>query len=269
EHRGSSPGRMPPKLRGPKMTFWGCSCGKDNNWASRIACSCGNSAPRRVVDAAKLAGKLPRKPAPWSKERNRGLEEQLRAPTKQMASIAQRPPSTATDGPAAGGGGSFRKERDDGDNNAFHQRTVLQEKIIYHEKALKECSKMEEDGDDAELAKCRQQLDRYEADLKSLQEQLARISQKITDKQESITAKRAEVDIFNVEAIRQGRALLVARGEMSTAKAKLASLMAKDLIAFDIDEDELPVQSPDAQEALAAFKASHHFARIQQAVCKK
>ncbi|CAK0899769.1 unnamed protein product, partial [Prorocentrum cordatum] len=109
----------PPELRvlrGLKMPFWGCSCGRDNKLG--IA--------HRVL---------------LREEYNGGLEEQLRALTKQMASLAQRPSSTAPGGPAAGGGGSIRKGHDDGDKNAFHQKAVLQANINYHEKAFEERSK--------------------------------------------------------------------------------------------------------------------------------
>ncbi|CAK0846240.1 unnamed protein product [Prorocentrum cordatum] len=146
---------------------------------------------------------------------------------------------------ARGGGGSIRKEHDDGDKDAFHQKTVLQEKIT--------TMKAEHRATTQKLAKCRQQLDRYEAGLKGLQEQFASIRQEITEQLEAITE----------------RVLLEACGELPTAKAKLVSLTAKDLTAFNIDEDELPVQAPEAQEALAAFKASPHFARTQQALCKQ
>eukprot|EP00959_Pyramimonas_sp_CCMP1952_P086016 1799174-Pyramimonas_sp.AAC.1 len=69
-------------LRGPREPVWGCQCGKNNNWACRIVCSCGRQASQKVVNAAKKADQeardkkpsqraggtgLVRKPAPWSK----------------------------------------------------------------------------------------------------------------------------------------------------------------------------------------------------------
>ena len=81
-------------LQGPRTPTWGCSCGKNDNWASRITCSCGRSAPRRVVADAQKADQdfrakggqrlparagaatgLVRKPAPWSSDYDGGLEK--------------------------------------------------------------------------------------------------------------------------------------------------------------------------------------------------
>ena len=115
------------------------------------------------------------------------------------------------------------------------------------------------------LQKSRQQLDRYESDLKSLQDQLASITQKVQEKQEAITTKRGEVEVFRKEAEQQERELLVARGEKPAAK--MPNVVAEDLIGFDID-DELQ-QDPEAKRALEDFKASPHFTQIKQAMCKK
>ena len=41
-------------LPGPRYPLWGCSkCGHSANWASRIKCKCGVTAPTRIVQAAK------------------------------------------------------------------------------------------------------------------------------------------------------------------------------------------------------------------------
>jgi hypothetical protein len=46
----------PQVLHGPRKPLWGCSCGVDGNWASRLRCrGCDKSAPHRVVAAAKKA----------------------------------------------------------------------------------------------------------------------------------------------------------------------------------------------------------------------
>ena len=43
-------------LLGPKTPYWGCMCGCNVNWASRIGCrDCGGPAPTRVVQAAHRA----------------------------------------------------------------------------------------------------------------------------------------------------------------------------------------------------------------------
>ena len=45
-------------LRGPKSPFWGCGCGEDGNWASRIRCrACGTDAQARIRTAAQKADK--------------------------------------------------------------------------------------------------------------------------------------------------------------------------------------------------------------------
>ena len=41
-------------LVGPKFPYWGCSrCGCSSNYASRVRCKCGASAPTKIVQTAK------------------------------------------------------------------------------------------------------------------------------------------------------------------------------------------------------------------------
>ena len=43
----------PVVLRGPKFPTWGCACGTDGNWASRVVCrGCRRQAPTRILAAA-------------------------------------------------------------------------------------------------------------------------------------------------------------------------------------------------------------------------
>jgi hypothetical protein len=45
-------------LTGTRTPYWSCNCGKENNWASRIKCQCGRSAPNRIINEARKADKL-------------------------------------------------------------------------------------------------------------------------------------------------------------------------------------------------------------------
>eukprot|EP00959_Pyramimonas_sp_CCMP1952_P174376 3644311-Pyramimonas_sp.AAC.1 len=46
---------LPDVLHGPRTPLWGCACGAERNWASKIRCRCGRSAPQKVLIAAKKA----------------------------------------------------------------------------------------------------------------------------------------------------------------------------------------------------------------------
>ena len=304
-------------LRGPREPVWGCQCGKHNNWACRIVCSCGRPAPQRVINAAKKADKEARaqggqqapsrpaggaglvpKPAPWSKEYGL-MEQHIRVLVQQCISqhvgsatgVTVSPKVSAPAPAAAGAGGGGSKEQELGN---VQQRTELQSKINFHEKGLKECDAVEEEGGplhllhqsaledlrqraralrppgaahkaaSQKLTRCRQQLDRFTTELQSLQEQLAATQLKIQEKQDAIEAKRAEVEVHRKEAAKQEQAMQAARGEKPTAPAPI--IKEEDLVGFDLDEQ---LGDAGAKEALAQFKASPHFAQIQEALRKQ
>ena len=115
------------------------------------------------------------------------------------------------------------------------------------------------------LQNSRQQLDRFESDLSILQEQMASVAQKVQEKQDSITAKRAELEVLKKEAEQQERDLLAERGERPVAQKP--NLVAQDLFSFDL-ATELE-QAPEAKRALDEFMAGPCFEQIKQAMCKK
>eukprot|EP00959_Pyramimonas_sp_CCMP1952_P056536 1180492-Pyramimonas_sp.AAC.1 len=63
----------------------------------------------------------------------------MRALTQHVAGLAKKT-SAAAPKPNAG-----PKGEQNGDKSSLHQKTALQDNIKYHEKGLKECSKVEED----------------------------------------------------------------------------------------------------------------------------
>ena len=111
------------------------------------------------------------------------------------------------------------------------------------------------------LSRSRYQLDRYESDLKGLQDQLASITDTIHEKKDVIVSKCAEVEVFKGEAEKQEAKLLEARGETPAAK-KGGEVVAEELIGFDVDDELL--QDPEAKSVLEAFRASPHFKQIKQ-----
>eukprot|EP00959_Pyramimonas_sp_CCMP1952_P272334 5693670-Pyramimonas_sp.AAC.1 len=51
-------------LPGPKYPTWGCKCGTDGNWASRLKCrGCQQPAPLRIQADAKAAAQQLRSPS--------------------------------------------------------------------------------------------------------------------------------------------------------------------------------------------------------------
>ena len=117
-------------LQGPRTPTWGCSCGKNDNWASRITCSCGRSAPRRVVADAQRADQdfrakggqrlparagaatgLVRKPAPWSSDYDGGLEKRHGSEKKEkLTHLVAAATGAKSDGGSARGGPGRRGE---------------------------------------------------------------------------------------------------------------------------------------------------------------
>ncbi|CAK0859219.1 unnamed protein product [Prorocentrum cordatum] len=101
----------------------------------------------------------------------------MRALAQQVAGLAQKTSIPGSGAAAATKPSVWSKEPKE-----------EQEKINYHEKGLKECCKVEEDGGAAQkattqkLTKCKQQLDRYKNDPNSLQEKLESITGKIQNK---------------------------------------------------------------------------------------
>ncbi|CAK0902599.1 unnamed protein product [Prorocentrum cordatum] len=163
----------------------------------------------------------------------------MRALTQQAAGLAKKAsaPCTGAAAPEPNGG---PKGGPGGDQASLHQRTALQEKG--------------------------RRTKPLQSDHSGLQEQLASVAEKIQEKQEAIAASGAEVEVSMLEADMLERALLEARGERPTAKAKLASVAAEEIVEFDFDDE--PFQVPGAKEALAAFKASPHFGQIKEALYK-
>ena len=78
-----SEARSPSVLRGDRQPLWGCQCGAQGNWACRIKCRCGRSAPDKFVQKAK------RSHAEWAKGRAAAIEQ----PERRAASRTRAPPA--------------------------------------------------------------------------------------------------------------------------------------------------------------------------------
>ena len=81
-------------LAGPRTPYWGCKCGSDGNYASRIKCRCGASAPTSILQKAKrneAATKSQPRASPKSKPRdsNGGEVAKLRAEVAKLREAAK------------------------------------------------------------------------------------------------------------------------------------------------------------------------------------
>ena len=81
-------------LAGPRTPYWGCKCGSDSNYASRIKCRCGASAPTSMLQKAKrneAATKSQPRASPKSKPRdsNGGEVAKLRAEVAKLREAAK------------------------------------------------------------------------------------------------------------------------------------------------------------------------------------
>ena len=94
-------------LPGPRRPEWGCACGTDGNWASRLSCrSCGKAAPSWWRDRAKAKAKEQEHAGGSSKE-VKELKADLAAGARRLLEAAQSAdtPATPEDGNESGDAG--------------------------------------------------------------------------------------------------------------------------------------------------------------------
>ncbi|CAK0849203.1 unnamed protein product [Prorocentrum cordatum] len=293
-------------LRGPREPVWGCQCGKNNNWACRIVCSCGRQASQKVANAAKKADQeardkkpsqraggtgLVRKPAPWSKEygltKKQIRELVLQCISQQAGSPKWAPASTA---PASSGVGAGSKEQTQQGQGNIQQRTELQAKINFHEKCIKECKIVEAEGGPIHLLHQRaldvlrqqaRELRPPGAAYKASSQKLARCMQQLDRFTSDLQGLEAQLAATQRKIQDKQEAIAAKHAEvevlrkenakheqtMQAARGEKPNPVIKE---EDLVGFDLAEQLDDgAKEALEQFKASPHFDKIQAALRKQ
>ena len=271
-------------LPGPKLPFWGCSCGESKNWASRLACRwCGKGAAQSIADKAKHAAKQFEiqgpQPAPLGGRRPKGV----RAYGPQPASFGERSPKGVwADGPPAGGSGAIEKLRAEVEElkkKAMQFQGTGAGTAFALLEALEACECMEAEkgvvsAAKAHVAGIKQREEKAAQEAKPLHKRVQTLANKIANKEKQVNKRLASSDELVVAATEaQARAdeaaKLLAKGqdELAELKQELVDLKEKGGdIAMAVGtqgaqcsvEDGVPAEvrgRPEIMEAVAQLKA--------------
>ncbi|CAK0908682.1 unnamed protein product, partial [Prorocentrum cordatum] len=259
----------PAVLRGPRKPHWGCShCGRAANWASRVACLCGASAPMWAVAVARGADKaaaagapskrvggsgLRPSPAPWSAEFKciQQMEQRLKATEAELRKVK------------SGNSDKSQEEAAAAQDPAQAKRAKLLKQIEVHEKVARGAAEFGGGVHDANK-KSKQQLVRQQSEREELQRKMAQLQQDISGKESAIIAKTSEVKILQQE-VAESAAKLNPQQPSTNVKDE-----ALDEETFKLDAESEEVKAvPELVEFYAKFSADPVFTKYQQLIREK
>ena len=273
-------------LLGPKKPYWQCQhCHRTSNWATRIVCSCGKSAPKAVVKAAKVADKRARD----AKDKSKGKRENAGAPSQdvsklvaeevrkvlraELAAIKKEPEGAATS--AAAPAPAPEEPAKDNSEADKAKLTSLQD-------FLKSLVAGKNDDDTETIAAMEKQVTALKAkvaDAKPPVVQHRAIANRLQRVQASEQAVREKIDRNEAEIVKIKQAIETDRAALSEKQSEIEKLQGElqrsvallvdaatvegaDPLAFDMDVDR-PDCPAGFKDWLQNAKANENFLYLQ------
>ena len=267
-------------LPGPKFPFWGCSqCGNSGNWASRIKCKCGATAPTRIVQAAKReAAALKSQPAHGGAPRARGmwakgppqppvvkkLEERLKLLEAENKKLRESPKEDDTN--EAGNGAEGSDENTDIGELisalAKLEKARASHQLVAAARAELETARRKRD----EARPTRHKISAAQKKLGTKKNVLEASEAKILELREA--AKKAEEAVNEETRLRDGLAREVAQLEKDLSQLRQEELLAESKVELPKSENILGALDPREVESATSTEERELLQRAESIMAR-